>query len=696
MKKPNRLVDETSPYLKQHAHNPVDWYPWGPQALERARKEQKPIFLSIGYSACHWCHVMERESFEDEETAKLMNEYFVNIKVDREERQDLDHIYMSAVQIMTQHGGWPMSVFLTPELEPFYGGTYFPPDDRMGMPSFKKILMGVAGAWKNRREEVVKSAKELTAALQGIGDTGPATKGTPSLDLIAQAVESCAQAFDPTYGGLGNAPKFFHTMNLKACLRHWARTNDAKALAIVTQSLDKIAAGGIYDQLGGGFHRYSTDQQWLVPHFEKMLYDNALLADLYLETFQITRLTEFAQTARETLDYVLREMTAAEGGFYSTQDADSEGVEGKFYVWSYDEIFKTLDQDVAAPFARVYQVTRQGNWEGQNILHRTQSIEQSAAELGLDKAWLEDHLALAKRKLLAVRAQRVAPRRDEKILVSWNALMIEAMARGYQVLGDERYLVGAQRAADFILKELCDKRGSNPKLNWLLHAYTDGQGRFNAYLDDYGGFVGALVSLFECDFQWMWLEAARGLATVMLDQFWDSQRSDFYYTARDHEKLITRPKENHDGATPSGTALAVTALLRLGKHLDQREFLKPAEEALAAQKGFMQMAPMGTGQLLTALDFLVGPPMEIAIVPASLEDRQSVLHLIHEGFLPNKIVASVTDDKKVALHPLLQGKKIVENQTTVYLCENYTCEAPLVGLDAFTQALESRRARKGG
>ena len=449
----NRLAHETSPYLLQHAHNPVDWYAWGREALERARREEKPIFLSIGYSACHWCHVMEHESFEDADTAAVMNEHFVNIKVDREERPDLDHIYMAAVQIMTQHGGWPMSVFLTPDLEPFYGGTYFPPEPRQGMPSFKQILAGVADAWQNRRGELSRSAGQMAGALQQMNQLAGGGE-RPSLELIDQAVRALERDYDPGYGGFGSAPKFPHPMDIKLLLRHWKRTGAEQSLEMVNRTLDHMARGGIYDHLGGGFHRYSTDERWLVPHFEKMLYDNALITQVCVEAYQATQNPEFSRVARETLDYVLREMTSPEGGFYSTQDADSEGVEGKFFVWPLAEIEQVLGHGAADLFAYVYDVTGEGNWDESNILNRPKTMDQCAKLLQVDRPKMEQSLAESRAKLFDVRSRRVAPSRDDKVLVSWNGLMIDAMARGFQVLGDERYLDAARRAAEFILTKM--------------------------------------------------------------------------------------------------------------------------------------------------------------------------------------------------------------------------------------------------
>jgi uncharacterized protein YyaL (SSP411 family) len=690
----NRLIHETSPYLQQHAHNPVDWYPWGKEALDRAKRETKPIFLSIGYSACHWCHVMEHESFEDEETAKIMNSHFINIKVDREERQDLDHIYMAAVQVLTQHGGWPMSVFLTPELKPFYGGTYFPPEDRMGMPSFKKVLLGVANAWGSRREDVLRSADQLRDALDEMNRPQARGQGAATLtqrsanDLVDNAARTLAGIFDPAHGGFGPAPKFFHAMDMKVLLRHWKRTGDAASLSMVSLTLDRLARGGIYDQLGGGFHRYSTDVRWLVPHFEKMLYDNALLADLYLETYQITRRTDFAETARETLDYVLREMTSSEGGFFSTQDADSEGEEGKFYVWSKSEIDKVLDPELATQFRYFYDISGPGNWEGKNILNRPRSWDEAEKMLGQERAWLEESLAAARRKLFAVRTNRVVPFRDEKILTSWNGLMIETMAHGYQVLGDQRYLAAAKKAAAFILGEMRGPAASGVRP--LLHSYKDGQARFTAYLDDYASLLGALIALYECEFDPAWLERAKELGDLMLDRFWDKEHDSFYYTASDHEPLITRPKDFQDGATPSGSSLAVTALAKLGHLLSNNLYLQRVERALLANEPYLKMIPTATGQWLTALAFVFDHPQEIALIEGgSRDDFESALHLVRESFLPNKVMAAPWPDPRSneKLIPWLHGKKAVQGKTTLYLCENFTCQDPLVGLEAIKKAL---------
>ncbi len=717
----NRLIHETSPYLLQHAHNPVDWYAWGPEALERARREQRPIFLSIGYSACHWCHVMEHESFENAEIAAVMNEHFVNIKVDREERPDLDHIYMAAVQMMTQHGGWPMSVFLTPDLEPFYGGTYFPPEDRdygqQVMPGFRRILLGVSEAWQNRRGEVARSAGQLAAALAQMNElaaSGPAV----SLDLIDQAVARLARGFDAEHGGFGRAPKFPHPMDLKLCLRHWKRTGRSESLEMVVSTLDRMARGGIYDQLGGGFHRYSTDARWLVPHFEKMLYDNALLAQTYLEAHQATANGEFSRVARETLDYVLREMTSPEGGFFSTQDADSEGVEGKFFVWSLAEV-QSLLGPATDSFSYVFDVTADGNWDGHNILNSLKTMDQCARLLRIDRAALEQSLAASRATLLAARSRRVPPGRDDKVLVSWNGLMIDAMARGFQVLGDERYLAAARRAAEFILEKMWRVPGDaqksdadqpragttrhSPLTTHLLHSYKDGRARFNAYLDDYGCLIDGLVSLYESDFQAKWLAAALELADVMVEQFWDAAGGGFYFTGKDHEQLIARVRDAHDGATPSGNSMAVAALLRLGKLTGRGDLLEKAERTMQSLAGLLDQQSVQMGQMLIAVDFWLDAPIEIALVggPSPHAEREfaAALEIIRGRFLPNKVVAALGGGptpaaaaaaESVAPVPLLANRPAVNEQVTAYVCENFTCELPAIGLDALKRALEAR------
>jgi uncharacterized protein len=674
---PNRLAKEASPYLRQHALNPVDWYPWGPDALNRARREQKPIFLSIGYSACHWCHVMERESFEDGETAALLNQHFVSIKVDREERPDLDHIYMTAVQAMTQRGGWPMSVFLTPDQRPFYGGTYFPPVDRMGMPSFKKIILGVANAWTQRKDEVLQSAGQLMEALKHLGESAkPDGAQKLSADILKSAVLAYAGEFDPANGGFGGAPKFFHTMDLRVVLRHWAKTRDEDALEMVTTTLDHWSRGGIYDHLGGGFHRYSTDPEWLAPHFEKMLYDNALVAECFLEGYQATKNPHYAQVARETLDYVIREMRSEDGTFFSTQDADTEGEEGRFYVWTKAEILAHLDRDVAESFAAVYDVTASGNWEGKTILRLKKPLSETAQALGTDLDSLEATLAVAKRKLLEVRARRVAPFRDEKVLASWNGLMIDTLAKAAVVLGDPVYGEAAKKAMAVLWEKLFAE-------GRLLHQTKDGFAMLDGYLDDHACLANACVSLFEMDGDVEWIGRARALMDEVLSHFWDGSGG-FHYTRQDHEKLILRPRDNHDGATPSGSSMAVTALLRLGNVCGDLKYLLKAEAALKAQEPLLRQIPRAAGQLVLALDFYLGPPEQVYVVEGeSREEFETCLDKVRSGFSPRRIVGqklkSASLERLKDWLPMAADKTAQGGKTTVYVCERFSCQKPLVG-----------------
>ncbi len=688
-RRPNRLAQETSPYLLQHAHNPVEWYGWGNEALERSRREEKPIFLSIGYSACHWCHVMEVESFENEEIAKVMNEHFINIKVDREERPDLDNIYMSAVQLMTQHGGWPMSVFLTPDLEPFYGGTYFPPEDRGGMPSFKRILLGVAAAWQGKRTEVLSSAKQLSSALIEMGNPTSDQPGKLSLDLVDNAIQRIKATFDPDYGGFGSAPKFFHTMDLRLALRQWKRTGDKEALKVVTTTLDKISDGGIYDHLGGGFHRYSTDRFWLAPHFEKMLYDNALLSEVFLEALQATGSVEYARVARETLNYVLREMTSPEGGFFSTQDADSEGVEGKFYVWSKAEIEENLDPELAGLVCQIFDVSEKGNWEETNILNRKHSLDEWAKTLKVDRDWLDDSLATAQRKLFMARSSRITPLRDEKVILAWNGMMIHSFALGYQTLGDDRYLAAAEKAVQFVWEKLCEPTKATGLT--LLHVYKDGRAKITGFLDDYAAYLNSLLSLYECRFDGKTVVRAVQVADALLAHFWEASTKTFYFTSLNHEKLLSRPRELHDGATPSATSLAITALLRLGKLVGRTDYVTIAESALAAMEENMRNLPAGNGQAIIALSFLFDKPIEVVIAPGeSSDDTESVLQQIRSRFIPNKVVAMSDEIPTRELAPLTRGKQAIGGKVTVYFCENFACQAPLAGVEKITEALATK------
>ncbi len=697
----NHLAAESSPYLRQHAHNPVDWYPWGPEALQKARELDRPIFLSIGYSACHWCHVMEKESFENPEVGRVLNEHFISIKVDREERPDLDQIYMTAVQIMTRQGGWPMSMFLTPALKPFYGGTYFPPDDRYGRPGFLRLVTELAKAWREKRDLVEEQAGQLTENVQSYLQLEPVSDKTLHPDLLRSAGEMLRRAFDSRNGGFGSAPKFPHPMDLRVLLRIAKRFGDDGALSIACHTLDKMAQGGIYDHLGGGFHRYSTDAEWLVPHFEKMLYDNALLTSAYLEAYQATGRPFYRQVVEETLDYVLREMTSPKGGFFSTQDADSEGVEGKFFVWTRSEIEEILGPQEAELFCQIYDASAGGNWEGHNILHLSRSLEDEAKMLKMPVDELRRRLHLSKQKLFEVRSRRVWPGKDDKILTAWNGLMIAAFAQAGAVLDNERYLDAANYAASFLSVNMCTSEGL-----LLRTAGPDGVAKLNAYLEDYAFVIDALVTLYEASLSSAWIEFALKLTDKMIEQFWDAEAGGFFYTGKDHEQLIARNKDPHDSSVPSGNSMAVTALLRLGRLTGRRDLLDKAEQTLKLFRGLLSSSPLAAGQMLLALDFYLGPVQEFALV-GGLQDIEGddakldetgdpqelqALHLIHQGFRPNKIIAWKPSWPRVAaeldtLIPLLAGKESKEGITT-YICRDYVCQEPLVGLETLRAALK--------
>jgi uncharacterized protein YyaL (SSP411 family) len=702
----NRLIHETSPYLRQHAHNPVDWYPWGEEALARAKTEGKPIFLSIGYSACHWCHVMEHESFEDPSIAALMNEHFINIKVDREERPDLDQIYMAAVQLITRRGGWPMSVFLTPEGKPFYGGTYWPPTSRMGMRGFREILLLMHDFWVNRRPEVVESSESLVGA---IGRFTSPTFDQTELDegMLRRAEQELLSSLDRVHGGFGGAPKFPHPMDLRVLMRTWKRFGNPAALEAVVLTLEKMAAGGIYDHLGGGFHRYSTDAHWLVPHFEKMLYDNALLVPVYLEAYQATGREDFQRIARETLDYVLREMTSPEGGFYSTQDADSEGVEGKFFVWTPEEIAEVLGEDEAQVFCAVYDVTPGGNWEGHSILNRPQPLADVAKQLRMPLEEMAATLEWAKQKLLERRATRIAPGRDEKILAAWNGMMITAMARGAQVLRDARYLKAAQDAARFVLERMrprdeglgpraSGEEGTRQDENWtataaslnpqpLQHSYKDGTAKLNAYLDDYACMIEGLIDLYQADFNFRWVAGASGLDRYVKNHFADPESGIYYYTSDDHESLISRTKEVQDNATPAAHSVLTSALLRLNSLLGQTDDTR-GWDALVAVSGLMADHSRGASQALIALDFALGPAPELRILEGGQPEKaDQLLATFHRRFVPNFTVlrASNSDNQGLPTIDVLPPAEVV----TLYICHRGACQAPAVGYEAANMAI---------
>ena len=667
----NRLSKETSPYLLQHAHNPVDWFPWGEEAFAIARREQKPILLSIGYSACHWCHVMEHESFENDAIAKLMNDNFVNIKVDREERPDVDQIYMSAVQLMTQHGGWPMTVFLTPDAVPFYAGTYFPPEDRYNMPGFPRVLISVADAYRERPDDIQETAASVLTELKR--STATLESGELlSTELLDTAYRGIIRNYDSTNGGFGGAPKFPPAMSLEFLLHTFYRTGNQQALEIVRDTCRKMADGGIYDQLGGGFHRYSTDARWLVPHFEKMLYDNALLSRLYLHYYQVSHEEAPRDVAEGILDYVVREMTDAAGGFYSTQDADSEGVEGKFFVWSLDEINELLGERDAAPFAAYYNVTSGGNFEGENILNVTRSLGDVAAAEKVTVEELSATLRKARKILFTVREKRVKPARDEKVLTAWNGLMLASFAEAAAILDRSDYLEVAKKNARFVLDNL-------RRDGLLLRTYKDGQAKLNGYLEDYAFFIDGLVTVFEVSGELRWLEEASDLTATMINEFWDDEEGGFFFTGRSHESLIVRSKDFFDNATPAGNSVAAEALLRIGLLTDNRDCQRRAATVLRLMATSIQRYASGFGRLLCALDFYLGTPKEIAIIGnLGSSETQMLQKEVWAPYLPNRIVAQARPDDTAAaaLIPLLRDRPQLDNHATAYVCEHFTCKKP--------------------
>ncbi|HKS10174.1 MAG TPA: thioredoxin domain-containing protein [Pyrinomonadaceae bacterium] len=666
----NHLINESSPYLLQHAHNPVDWYPWGGEAFAKARSENKPVLLSIGYSACHWCHVMAHESFENEDIAQLMNELFVNIKVDREERPDLDQIYMNAVQMMTHHGGWPMTVFLTPEGVPFYGGTYFPPQDRYNMPGFPRVLISVAEAYRDRHDEIVENGtallKELRRLSESGGTTNPIEKG-----LLDAAYAGIVRSYDSINGGFGGAPKFPPAMALEFLLRTYKRTGNKDALEMVRHTAQKMAHGGMYDQLGGGFHRYSTDAKWLVPHFEKMLYDNALLSRFYLHYFQLEREPLARETAEGILDYVLREMTDPASGFYSTQDADSEGHEGKFFVWDLSEVKSVLGEADASKFNSYYDVTEGGNFEGKNILNVN---DPTADPPDPDN----------KRKLFEHREQRIKPDRDEKIITAWNGLMLASFAEAGVILNRPDYTEAAQRNAEFVLKNL-------RRDGFLLRTYKDGVAKFNAYLEDYAFFAEGLVTLYETTGEFRWLKEAIAVTDRMIEEFWDGEGGGFFFTGTSHEDLIVRSKDYFDNATPSGNSVAADVLLRLAILTNNESYRDIAQKVLTVISDQVRRYPSGFGYALSAMDFLLSSPKEIAIVGKDQSDIQPMLQETWRKYLPNKVVApSLVDNADaVASIPLLQNRPLLDGKPTAYVCENYTCQRPVTSTADLQSQLES-------
>ena len=693
----NRLINESSPYLLQHATNPVDWYPWGKDAFEKARRENKPIFLSIGYSTCHWCHVMEHESFSDEEVAALLNKYFVSIKVDREERPDIDQVYMAVTQTMTGRGGWPNTVFLTPDKKPFFAGTYFPKETRWGLPGLMELLPKVAAIWQNDRENVLKSAQQITDLLAAKDKPNPGN--SPDKSLLDKTRNLLADVYDPEYGGFGQAPKFPTPHILTFLLRRYHHNEDTQALAMVEKTLTRMRLGGIYDHIGFGFHRYSTDGQWLVPHFEKMLYDQALLAMAYTEAYQATGKKFYARTVREILAYILRDMTSNEGGFYSAEDADSERVEGKFYLWTLPQIQKILGKEETETFKKIYTLDTNGNFTsreeaqaaGSNILHLKKALPDLAGELGVPEKQLRRRLAINREKLFKVRNKRVHPFKDDKILTDWNGLMIAALARAGQVLNEPRYTADAVRAADFIMLRLRDNNGR------LVKRYRKGTAGLPAHLDDYAFVVWGFLELYEATLKAIYLQEAIRLNDQMIKHFWDQQSGGLFMTADDSEKLLIRNKEIYDGAIPSGNSVAALNLLRLGHITGREDYLKKAEEISRAFSESVNRYPAGHAHLMMALDYALNPNYEVVIVgqPAA-KDTRAMLLALRRPFLPGKVVLLRPADKKAAaeiirMAPYTEFMVSKDGRATAYVCTNFVCKLPTTDISQMLANLHVKR-----
>ncbi|HEX3036534.1 MAG TPA: thioredoxin domain-containing protein [Thermodesulfobacteriota bacterium] len=694
-RKHNRLKLEKSPYLLQHAYNPVDWYPWGEEAFQKAREEDKPIFLSIGYSTCHWCHVMERESFEDPEVAKLINDAFVSIKVDREERPDLDNIYMTVCQVLTGHGGWPLTIIMTPDKKPFFVGTYFPKENRFGRIGMLDLVPRIQEIWTTRRDEIFNSADQIVSALKG---ESRYLQGEEEIDesALRVAYKQLIERFDTVHGGFGRAPKFPTPHNFLFVLRYWKRSGDTGALNIVEKTLEAMRRGGIYDHLGFGFHRYSTDQEWLVPHFEKMLYDQALLSMVYLEAYQATGKEEYEKTAREIFAYVLRDMTAPEGGFYSAEDADSEGVEGKFYLWTEKEIRDVLNGEEADLLIQVFNVEEEGNFTeeatgektGGNILHLRKPLAGIASLLNMTTEELESRIESARGKLFSVREKRVHPYKDDKILTDWNGLMIAALAKGGQIFDDVKYTEAAGRAANFILKDMRNQEGR------LLHRYREGEAGIQANVDDYAFLIWGLLELYETTFNVGYLKTALDLNGTLIEHFWDDTNGGFYFTPDDGEDLLVRQKEIYDGAVPSGNSVAMLNLIRLGRITANSDLEQKAAKIGRAFSTRVKQAPMAYTQLMVALDFGLGPSYEVIIAGNSqADDTKNMLKALRNQFIPNKVVLlrPVETESPEITHiaEYTKDQLSLNGGATAYVCRNYECEFPTTDIGKMLEFLKS-------
>jgi len=692
---PNHLIKETSPYLRQHAHNPVDWYPWGPEAFEKAQRENKPIFLSIGYSTCHWCHVMAHESFEHPEVARLMNEAFVSIKVDREERPDIDNVYMSACQVMTGSGGWPLSIILTPDKKPFFAATYIPREGRFGLIGMMELIPHIRELWATRRGEALSLSNKIATVLQqNSQDTHGEELDEATLEL---AYEQLAKRFDGQHAGFSSTPKFPTPHNLLFLLRYWKRGGIKAALDMVEKTLQSMRRGGIYDHVGFGFHRYSTDSQWLVPHFEKMLYDQAMLAMAYTEAYQATGKEDYEKTAREIFTYVLRDMTAPEGGFCSAEDADSEGEEGKFYLWTQEEVRQALGNEEADSIAKVFNIEKDGNFveqaagrgSGINILHLRKTPGELASDLNLSQQDLQKHLEIIRQKLFAYREKRVHPMKDDKILTDWNGLMIAALAKGAQAFDEPEYAEAARRAADFTL------RGMRKPDGRLLHRYRNGQASIAANLDDYAFLVWGLIELYEAIFDVRYLKVALELTNDMLRHFWDEDGGGLYLTPDDGESLFVRKKEIYDGAIPSGNSVAMLNLLRLGRMTATSDLEEKAARIGSAFSGSVKQLPSAHTQLMVALDFGIGPCYEVVIAgKAQAGDTKTMVKALRTRFLPNKVVLLNPGEREspeiAKLAEFTKNQSSIGGRATAYVCMNYNCKLPTTDINKMLELLNLR------
>jgi len=673
----NNLINETSPYLLQHAHNPVQWCAWDEETLAKAKQENKPIFLSIGYSSCHWCHVMAHESFESEEIAKIMNENFISIKVDREERPDIDDIYQKVCQIATGQGGWPLSVFLTPDQKPFYVGTYFPILDSYGRPGFGSILNQLSQSWKEKPKDIEMAAENFLQTLQRTETVKTSSKLEKS--ILDEAAVNLLQMGDQNFGGFGQAPKFPNAANISLMFRYSKLSGISKFNEFALKTLKRMAKGGIFDQIGGGFHRYSTDTMWLVPHFEKMLYDNALIPINYVEAYQITKDSFYLDVLRKTLDYVLREMTSKEGGFYSAQDADSEGEEGKFYVWKKSEIKEILGKDADA-FCLFYDVTDGGNWEGKSILCNNVNLSSVAFQSGISENQLRQNLDSNAKNLLEVRSKRIAPGLDDKVLTSWNALMITAFVKGYRVTKEQKYFDAAEKCIDFIENNLV-KDGK------LLRTYKDGIAKIQGYLEDYSYFGVALLDVFEINPELKYLERAQEIANYLVDHFWDEQTNSFYMTADDHEKLIIRPKSNYDLSLPSGNSVAANLLLRLFHLTQDKKFLEISTKIMENQAQMAAENPFGFGYLLNTVFMYLQKPREITVLNPK---NKEIVDSLTNRFLPESILVTVQNENQLnnlSKLSFFEGKQFQNDKTTVFVCKDFTCSLPLESISEIEKQL---------